>query len=71
MEEANVSICLQRDRDIIKKASEVQIDHLSFLKDAMRFGRNFFENTRKFVQYQFIVAINLSLYVFISLVIHR
>jgi len=58
--------------DFAKKVSDLIIDDdFSLILEAIKFGRNIYENLRKFIQYQATISINLCLYIFIGSVTFR
>jgi magnesium-transporting ATPase (P-type) len=56
--------------DIVRKTSDIVLNDYSLIIDCMQYGRNIFENIRKFVQYQLACAINLVIFVSLGSFIH-
>ena len=73
MVEANVGLTMQNcGTDVAKKRSDIILDKdFSLILEAIKFGRNIYENMRKFLQYQATVSINLTLYVVIGAFLYK
>lgn len=57
--------------DIVKKTSDIVVGDFSLVIDCIQYGRNIFENIRKFVQYQLACALNLVIFVALGSFIHK
>ena len=57
--------------DIVRKTSDIVLKDYSLIIDCMQYGRNIFENIRKFVQYQMACALNLVIFVALGSFIHK
>jgi magnesium-transporting ATPase (P-type) len=62
---------MREDPDLVKQKSKVVLENVDKLAESCVLGRNLFENMRKFLQYQMTVAVNLILYILISVVRHE
>jgi Ca2+-transporting ATPase len=73
MKEANVGLSMQNcGNDVAKKASDL-ILHKCFtiILLSIMLGRNIYENLRKFLQFQAVVSVNLTMYVVIGSLLFR
>jgi len=68
MAEADIGIAISDKNDMLKKASSVTLKNISYIVECMQFGRKISNNVRKFMLYQAIIAINLTIYMTIGFV---
>ena len=62
----------QNVTDVSKLSSEIILDsEFHHILEAIKFGRNIYENLRKFIQYQAIISWNLAMYIFIGSLLYR
>lgn len=73
MSDAHVGLTTQdTGSDVTKKASDLIIDDdFQLILEAIKFGRNIYENIRKFLQYQLNISINLALYISVGSILYR
>jgi Ca2+ transporting ATPase len=58
-------------KDIVKKTSAILVKDFTMYIDSMQYGRNIFENLRKFVQFQLACTVNLVIFVSLGSFIHK
>ena len=73
MMEADVALTmLNCGSDSVKIISDIIVDEdIHLIVDAMKFGRNIYENIRKFLQFQKCTAINLVVFVLVGTVLYK
>jgi magnesium-transporting ATPase (P-type) len=73
MLEADVAITMLKcGSDSVKNISDIIVDEdLELVVDAMKLGRNMYENIRKFLQFQKSTALNLIIYVSVGTLLYK
>jgi magnesium-transporting ATPase (P-type) len=66
MREADMGILINTNFEMIDQKSVVYVKDVRYIVDAMQYSRNMVENIRKYIQFQLIVGVNLTIFILIG-----
>lgn len=63
MDQANIGVSIDPKLDMVRKSSQIQVKNITYLIEAMQYGRCITINIRKFMLYQSTIALNLAIFI--------
>ena len=70
MGEADVGISINSAYAMLRLSSNLLLKDITYVVDAMQFGRNIHDNMRKFLVYQLTTGVNLTFYILIGTMLY-